>query len=288
MDLINNHKENLIVAVWMVTYNHELYIEQAIESVMMQVSDFEFKLFIGEDCSTDRTREICLKLKDKYGDKIELILHESNVGPNKNALTVYNACFNSGAKYVAMLEGDDYWMNNYKLKKQVDFLEQNEEYSGCFHNVIMRNEMNTDSTPKPWRNYAKDSFKLIDTFSKLALLHTSSFVFRRVFFELPLWYANAKSGDMVLFSIIASKGMLKLLPGESSVYRKNEKGVTSKIKIIQHHKDRIKLMQLFKKNFNVHSQHLQQIINYHRKQVLVGYIKNIINTLKLRLNEIFR
>jgi len=125
--------KNCFLAVYMITYNHENYIAQAIESVLMQKAEFNFKLFIGEDFSTDSTRTICLDYKNKYPDKIELLLQEKNIGPQQNAQTVYKACFDSGAKYIAMLEGDDYWTDPYKLQKQVDFLEANPEYSLCFH-----------------------------------------------------------------------------------------------------------------------------------------------------------
>eukprot|EP01136_Pigoraptor_vietnamica_P036997 Opistho-1_new@104331 len=123
------------IAIWMVTYNHENYIAQAIESVMMQQTNFTYQLFIGEDCSTDKTRAICVSLKEKYPDKIELILQKENIGANKNALQVYHACFQSGAKHIAMLEGDDYWTDPLKLQKQMDWLEGNPDYVLCFHKI---------------------------------------------------------------------------------------------------------------------------------------------------------
>ena len=136
-----------MVAVWMVTYNHGEFIENAIESAMMQKSTFKYKLFIGEDNSTDKTREICKKLKEKYAHKIELILHKKNIGANPNGIYMYKKCFESGAKYIAMLEGDDYWTDPYKLQKQVDFLETNSSLVGCFHN----------SEERYWNDYSKAS-----------------------------------------------------------------------------------------------------------------------------------
>lgn len=121
------------VAVWMVTYNHEDFITKAVESVMMQETSFSYILYIGEDCSSDRTREICAMLKEKYPQKIELILNNKNIGPIANALQIYDLCIKSGAKYIALLEGDDYWTDKYKLQKQITFLELNSQYSGCFH-----------------------------------------------------------------------------------------------------------------------------------------------------------
>ena len=87
----------------------------------MQKTSFPFKLFIGEDCSTDKTLEICKKYEAKHPNTIELLINSRNLGGPENASRVYLACFSSGAKYTAMLEGDDYWINPNKLQKQVNF-----------------------------------------------------------------------------------------------------------------------------------------------------------------------
>ena len=91
-----------LVAVFMVTYNHEKYIGQAIKSVLMQRTTFPIKLFIGEDCSTDQTASICLKYKQENPEALEILLNKQNIGPIKNAMQIYSACFSSGAKYIAM------------------------------------------------------------------------------------------------------------------------------------------------------------------------------------------
>ena len=113
-----------LVAVYMITYNHENYIAQAIDSVLTQKTTFPIKIFIGEDCSTDRTAAICLKYKEKNPGKIEVTFNKQNIGPKNNAKQIFQACFVSGAKYIAMLEGDDYWTDPNKLQLQADFLEK--------------------------------------------------------------------------------------------------------------------------------------------------------------------
>src|SRR5271157_958173 len=122
-----------LVAVFMVTYNHEQFIAQAIESVMMQKTNFPYKLFIGEDCSTDGTADICRNLKSKYKDRIELHINQKNLGASPNSNQLLEVCYRSGAKYVALLEGDDYWTDKQKLQIQVAFLEANPEYGSCCH-----------------------------------------------------------------------------------------------------------------------------------------------------------
>ncbi len=84
----------------MITYNHEKFISEAIESVLTQKTTFPIKLFIGDDFSTDKTREICFSYKTRYPENIELTLNKSNLGGALNARQVYQACINSGAKYI--------------------------------------------------------------------------------------------------------------------------------------------------------------------------------------------
>jgi glycosyltransferase involved in cell wall biosynthesis len=111
-----------LVSVKMITYNHAPFIAQAIEGVIQQKTIFPFELIIGEDCSTDGTREIVLKYQKKYPDIIQVITSENNVGVVKNSYRTRKAC---RGKYVAFCEGDDYWHNTDKLQKQVDYLENN-------------------------------------------------------------------------------------------------------------------------------------------------------------------
>ena len=115
-----------LVSVWMVTYNHEKYIAEALESVLMQQTNFDFEIVIGEDCSTDQTRRIIKDYENKYPNIIFPIYHDKNVGGMRNAYEfTLPLC---RGKYIACLEGDDYWTDPLKLQKQVDFLENNNDY----------------------------------------------------------------------------------------------------------------------------------------------------------------
>lgn len=111
-----------MVSVWMITYNHERFISQAIESVLAQDTGFDYELVIGEDCSTDRTRDIVLEFQRRYPTRIRLLLQQENVGAGANAFDVLQAC---RGKYIAMLEGDDYWTDPQKLQLQVELMEAN-------------------------------------------------------------------------------------------------------------------------------------------------------------------
>ena len=113
-----------LVSVKMLAYNHAPYIAQAIEGILQQKTNFPFELVIGEDCSTDGTREIVFEYQKKYPDIIRVITSDQNVGTKKNGYRTLKAC---RGKYVALCEGDDYWHNPLKLQKQVDYLESHLE-----------------------------------------------------------------------------------------------------------------------------------------------------------------
>lgn len=114
-----------MVSVAMLTYNHQDYISEAIESVLMQKTSFKVELVIAEDFSPDNTRAIVVDYQKRFPDKIKVILQNENVGARKNNTALLS---NLKGKYVAALEGDDYWIDPYKLQKQVDFLENDQSY----------------------------------------------------------------------------------------------------------------------------------------------------------------
>ncbi len=129
--------DEFIVDIIMMAYNHEDYIRQALESIFCQQTRFSYKIIVGEDGSTDRTRDILLEYYNKYPEKMELILWKKNAGMLENELEVLRRC---RSKYVATLEGDDYWTSPFKLEKQIRFLEEHPEYIGTCHNIRCVNE----------------------------------------------------------------------------------------------------------------------------------------------------
>lgn len=127
----------LCVAVCIVTYNQEKYIAQALESILAQKTDFDVAVFIGNDCSTDKTLAVCAEYQKKYPEKIKIITPKQNIGTVANTFAVFREILQEKAKYkyTAMLDGDDYWCNEHKLQKQIDFLENNLDY-GLMHTRV--------------------------------------------------------------------------------------------------------------------------------------------------------
>lgn len=230
--LINRDKLILVkkimkpkLGVCMITYNQETFIAQAIEGVMMQKADFDFELIIGEDFSTDRTRQIVLEYKKKYPDKIRLLLRESNYGMMRNFVETLRA---GDGEYIAVCEGDDYWTDPNKLQKQVDWLENNRGYSICSHGVRIVYQ-GTNKPSQIWsREWIKKGEATIEEIINSGGGATCSLVFRsQVLEDLPGWYQEQRGGDWSLQILCASQGRMKYIPDIMGVYRVHAGGTYS-------------------------------------------------------------
>ena len=158
MDILG--KNAIDVSVIMLTYNHEDYIAQAIESVLMQETSLRYELIIGDDASTDRTPEIVREYARKYPDIIRAVLREKNLGANRNYLNIVSKQF---GRYTATLEGDDFWIDPQKMQKQYDFLEAHSEYIGCCSKCLVVNETGIpDYTKTPGFVWNKKVFTMED------------------------------------------------------------------------------------------------------------------------------
>lgn len=116
---------NVKVSVCVVTYNHENYIRECLDSIFSQEANFEYEVIVGDDASTDATLSVLLEYQEKYRDKLRIISHQKNIGPTKNYISVHSI---AKGEYVCHVDGDDKWLPN-KLIKQVEFLDANSEYS---------------------------------------------------------------------------------------------------------------------------------------------------------------
>jgi glycosyltransferase involved in cell wall biosynthesis len=168
--------KELRLSICVVTYNHEKYIAQALDSFLMQETDFAFQVIVGDDCSTDNTPNIIRQYALKYPDIIKPILREKNVGAINNSLDVYD---NAKTEYVAICDGDDYWTDSKKLQKQVDFLDKNKSFSTCFHLTSIVYENGYKSNIYPSKSVIKGRRNF--TLEELAFenpMHTNTVVYR--------------------------------------------------------------------------------------------------------------
>lgn len=117
------------VSACIITYNHEKYIRECLEGAINQIIDYEYEIVISDDKSSDNTLQICLEYASKYPNLIRILPSEFNLGMIGNWIKSISNC---KGKYIALCEGDDYWTDPLKLKKQVDFLEENGGYVACY------------------------------------------------------------------------------------------------------------------------------------------------------------
>jgi glycosyltransferase involved in cell wall biosynthesis len=212
------------VSVAMITYNHEQFVEQAVRSVMMQETDFDYELIIGEDCSTDNTREIVVRLKEEFPDKIRLILHEQNVGVGRNIVITCGKC---NGEYVALIEGDDYWTSKNKLTTQIKIMEENRDCVLSFHGVNIYDETTQSLVGQDGLGQTGIKYSQQDLASKTIYPRTASTVFRRSCLNLPSWVNSLTYVDIALFLICASSGSLIFVDQPMAVYRRHSAGVWS-------------------------------------------------------------
>ncbi len=244
------------VSILMVTYNHVNFIAQAIEGVLTQETDFEYELVIGEDCSTDGTREIAKSYAEKFPNQIRVLFNEKNLGMQKNFLKVLDAC---RGEYIAFLEGDDYWKNSLKLQKQIDFLDRHSNYVGTFHDTDIVSEVNQSDEITFWKDWQdKLDCSLEDTISWTPPFHTSSFLVKSKCLEnLPNNFLKFNSVDVALYIISASQGLLRRIPETMSAYRRHDGGITktSSQQGIRFYSNRIYLFCYLKQYLNGKASH---------------------------------
>ncbi len=213
-----------LVSVCTITYNHERYIAQCIEGVVNQKCNFKFEMLIGEDASKDSTRAIVEEYAARYPDIIVPLYAEKNQGAKANAA---RTVAHGRGKYIAFLEGDDYWTDMNKLQKQFDFLESNPEYTMCFTRVDVIDEAGNEATD-PYPPFTREDFGIEDVvLAENCFIPTPTMFFRDIFSRpLPDLYVNAMSGDIAMHLLLADKGKIKCLPGKTGVYREHPGGIT--------------------------------------------------------------
>lgn len=217
-----NNPELPLVSVCLITYNHEKYIAQAIESALMQQTAFKYEIIIGEDCSTDDTRAIVRCYADQHPERISALLPERNQGAHINFIATLNEC---EGRYIAILEGDDYWTDPNKLQKQVDYLTQNPDCSMCAHPVYFIYE--NSSAPPLVSGYPpkrKEKYTLKDI-ARLSFTATGSVMIRNsLVTEFPHWYYELAMGDWPFFLMVAQYGDIGFIDEVLGAYRIHEKG----------------------------------------------------------------
>ncbi len=210
--------ENICVSIFMLTYNQREFIAQAIESVLMQETSFTYQLVIGEDKSTDGTREICKDYAAKYPTKIKLNLNEKNLGLGANYVKTYAECT---GKYVAICDGDDYWTDPCKLQKQVDFLIKNPGYTIVYTNNFCLFPSGEKTGSKQQIQRISTSFEDI-VFGNYIPSVTVLFKNSPLTNQMQRWLPSFPYCDWPTYLLVTAQGgKIGFLDFPTAVYRKN-------------------------------------------------------------------
>ena len=216
-----------LVGVVMVSYNHENYIEQAVESVMMQQTDFAYKLFIAEDKSTDNTKAICERLVVKYPGKIDFVSNEINLGSSKNVAVLMDRVIRSGVKYVAILDGDDYWTEPRKLQMQVDLLEKDDNAAFCYSNIIKLDVKKGEFLPFESLNVPGGKVDMKQFVEQGAYIPTLTLCFKVSCFpqSMPAFFSNIIKQDWFICLVLVKNGYGVFLDAITGAYRIHQGGI---------------------------------------------------------------
>ncbi len=252
-----------VVSVLMITYNHEAYIREAIESVFAQVTTFPIELVIGEDCSTDGTRRVIEHVCVNATIFVKLITSGNNVGMHANLQRCMKACV---GEFVAMLEGDDYWIDALKLENQTSFLKENENTTMIFHQAILFYDaeklLRTGLTPSGSVVPVGVSEKIVFSDIVEGKFHvpTASTIFRReVIQNIPDWIAELPFCDIVLLLMAANRGEVHFIEKPMSIYRITNEGASAKFDYVIEKINTIKMLRKFRNFANLENRKMVEI-----------------------------
>ena len=228
-----------LVSIVVFSYNHELFIAEALESILNQKVHFNYEILISNDGSTDNTLSIIEKYAQQYPEVIKVFHHDINQGVRQRILDIFRTIH---SKYLAILDGDDYWNNEYKLQQQVDFLEENESYSGIFHDasILMEDEQAEGKLFAHTRLYSQNYKYNENIFSedvlKRLILPSSSAVLRyqQEFKENLIWLDDNYSIDWKLACIAIKRSRFYFINEPWSVYRNHKNGMSKSNKAAFH------------------------------------------------------
>jgi len=265
---------NPLVSISCITYNHERFIEKALQGFLIQNTEYPFEILVHDDASFDRTPQIVREYEAKYPNLIKTVIQDVNqYRQGINPIFEFNLLRAQG-RYIAFCEGDDYWISPDKIQKQLKFLENNNEYTVCAH--LVENFYQDDSnTPFvfPGASIQKDTYYFQDLLHR-NFLNTSSVVYRWLFYSgnFPWRFTRHFATDHVFHLLHASHGSIKLLPEVMSKYRIHRNGIMSGFdKNYMHYrfKDTIEFLHNINKYSNYEYDKIIQDLIVKYKQLLI-------------------
>lgn len=290
--------ENM-VSVFILAYNQEGFIEQTINSILEQKTNFSFNIVIGEDCSTDNTLRIIKSYQKTFPEKIRLITSNENVGLIKNFVRTIKEC---DGKYIAICDGDDFWIDKNKLKIQVDFLEENPDFS-----IVFTNKNNLFKNGKKVQSvFKKPDITSFENLVQENYIPSVTVLFRNSFYQqdLPSWFLKYPYGDWPVYLMTVKDGTkIKYLDMVTANYRKDT-GITSNVsqRVSQYLRVNINILKdllkeksfgsrvkTIKRSIEVNELRLLSTLNHEKKylKAIHQYIRLLFRTNLISLTKIY-
>jgi len=258
-----------VVSICSITYNHENFIEEALDSFLMQETDFPFEIIIDDDFSEDNTAKIIRKYEKTFPKIIKANLRRKNVGMIENHI---DNTQRAQGKYIALCEGDDYWINPLKIQKQVDFLGNNENFSFCFHDYDVWDEM--EQTYRRNASIHHFNFPINSVYSSTRILlgpfiaSALTLMYKNIL-DRPKCLNSLPFGDKSLEKLLAFYGDGYFMNDSMSCYRNHNAGISKNIKwkelMANQEEINLELYECLKKSFS--TQHIAVMncrISYHK------------------------
>lgn len=241
--------KSIMVSICCLAYNHENYIKDALDSFLMQNTEFRYEILIHDDASTDRTADIIREYEKKYPDIVKPIYQTENQYSKGKKITIDIQFPRVQGKYIAMCEGDDYWTDVNKLQRQVEYMENHPECSLCVHSseIVDVNKNILEKHIPYSKECTLNTEEVIQQNGDL--FSTNTMLFRAQYVEnLPSFYMNAHVGDYPLTIYLSLCGQIYYTPKMMSAYRKGVPGSWSENEKINMQQSKInveKLIELY-------------------------------------------
>lgn len=212
------------VSVVCMVYKHEPYLRQCFDGFVMQKTSFPIEILVNDDCSPDGSAKVMREYEEKYPDLFHCIYQEENQY-SKGKMAWWEVLFPMAkGEYIAICEGDDYWIDPYKLQKQVDFMDQHPDYVACFHNarvqyddhVSLFNALNENHDPTTE-----------DIIKRHWFIATPTLFFRNVLHDYPEWRGEVLNGDYLLELLLAREGKFHYMDDVMAAYRQDGMGMSA-------------------------------------------------------------
>lgn len=216
------------VSVVVPTYQHADYIEDCLQGILAQRTQFPIEILIGEDGSEDGTREICQRIAAEHPHRVRLFLRDRAdviriMGKPTGRSNLMRTIAEAKGDYIALCEGDDFWTDPLKLQKQVDFLDQHPGHMLCCHKAEVLKGGHFEVFPVP-DDIVLDDIRFDDLLRTYNFFVTATVMFRSSLLPLPRWFSRVPFGDMGLYFIADAKGRMAMLPEVMAVWRFTGRG----------------------------------------------------------------